>query len=167
MLVEPGGGVLPEVEENLGIGERSARTGVGGYGPDVDDGLAGAANQEQRPDFAFAGDGAARDDSEAGSGGEGGRGDEADVCGFGVRAREREALGALGGHHPFDAVPVGQSGLLGFVFEVPHERGGIEEADCGDFEFGARTSVTHLFRVPSLTPGAPHLDFLMWEPQKL
>ena len=38
---------------------------------------------------------------------------------------EREALGALGGHHVVDAVARGQFGLVGIVIEVPHEGGGV------------------------------------------
>ena len=44
---------------------------------------------------------------------------------------EGEAVGALGGEHPLEVIAGGEGGFLGLVLEVPHERGWVQEADCG------------------------------------
>jgi len=68
--------------------------------------LRGAADEEQGAHAAFGGDGAAGQDLDAGSCGEGGDGDEADV---GVTAGQ--AGGAFGGGHAVDLVAKGQVGV--------------------------------------------------------
>ena len=59
MLDELRCGVLPEVEEDLGVGEGGAGAGVRGDGTDGGEWLAGAADEDQGADVAFAGYGAA------------------------------------------------------------------------------------------------------------
>lgn len=77
------------------------------------------------------GDGTAGDDGEIG--GEGGDGDEAEVG----LARE-ELPGAEGGLRGVQGVTGGEGRVLRWVFEVPHERGWVEEVDGGNAEFGWR-----------------------------
>ena len=71
------------------------------------------------------GDGAAGDDGEVG--GEGGDGDEAEIGAAG-----EEFFGAQGGLGVVEVVALGECGGEGWVFEVPHERSGVEEVDGGD-----------------------------------
>ena len=73
------------------------------------------------------GDGAAGDDGERGR--EGGDGDEAEVGAAFV-----EFDGALRGLGVVELIALGEGGVRGWVFEVPHERGGVEEVDGGDTE---------------------------------
>jgi len=126
-------GVAPGVEEDAGVGDGGAGSGVSSDGANGREGLAGAADEEQGADQAAGGDGAAGENAEAGGGGEGGDGDEAEVGGAGG-----QALSALGGEHPGEVVLFSEGGVEGRVLEVPHERGGIEEADGGDAEAGVR-----------------------------
>ena len=73
------------------------------------------------------GDGAARDDSELGR--ERGYRDEAEIGASGeqvICAARRKSV--------VDVVSLGECGVAWRVFEVPHERCGIEEVDGGDAE---------------------------------
>ena len=96
-----------------------------------------AAHQNQGTHPAFGGDGAAGQDAQARGGGQGGDGDEADVG----RARGK-AGGALGGRHAINLIAEGERGLQGWVFEVPHQRRGVEESYGGDVQTGLGTN-TH------------------------
>ena len=73
------------------------------------------------------GDGAAGDDGERG--GEGGDGNEAEVGAAFVQFD-----GALRGVGVVELIALGEGGISGRVFEVPHERGGVEEVDGCDAE---------------------------------
>jgi len=133
------------VEEDAGVGDGGAAGGVGCHGAECGEGLRGAADEEQGAHAAFGGDGAAGQDLEAGSCGEGGDGDEADV---GVTAGETG--GACGGGHTVDLVAQGERGIQGRVFEVPHERRGIEKVDGGDAQAGVRGGGHLCLRLASL-----------------
>ncbi len=122
-------GVAPLMKEDARVGEGGAAGGVGGHGAQCGEGLAGAADQQQRAHAAFRGDGAAGQDAQAGIGGQGGDGDEADVGRAGGQPRR-----ALGGRHAVDLIALGEFGIEGRVLEVPHERRGVEEVDGGDAE---------------------------------
>ena len=75
-------------------------------------------------DFVEGGDGAAGDDGEVGS--EGCDGDEAEVG-----ATAKEFFGAEGWLSVVQGVVFSKCGGERRVFEVPHERSGIEEVDGG------------------------------------
>ena len=59
---------------------------------------------------------------------------------MGMRPRSaspaRSCAGAEGGFGVVEGVAAARVGGEGWVFEVPHERGGVEEVDGGDAEFG-------------------------------
>ncbi len=125
-----GGRVTYELaEEDLGVGDGGAGGGVGGDGAEVFEGVWVLDEEEDGADVVEGGDGAAGDDGEVW--GEGGDGDEAEV-GF----SGEEMLGAEGGLGVVKGVAGGEFGGQGWVLEVPHERGGVEEVDGGDAEFG-------------------------------
>ena len=86
--------------------------------PEFDDELDGADAIERC-------DGAAGDDGERGR--KGRDGDEAEVGAAG-----EEFVGAQRGLGVMDGVTLGERGVARRVFEVPHERCGIEEVDGGD-----------------------------------
>lgn len=130
---ELGVGVLPLVKEDAGVGDGGAAGCVCGDGANLAEWLAGAADEQQRADAGFGGDGAAGEHAQAGCGGERGDGDEADVGLAGG-----EAVGALGGEQVVDLVALGERAGEGWVLEVPHEGRGIEEADGGDAQLGRR-----------------------------
>ena len=110
------------LEQELGVGDGGARGGVCGDGADLIEWL--LRDELDGADVAERGDGAAGDDEEIR--GEGGDGDEAEVGLVG-----EEFAGALGGLGEVELVAFGEMGGVRGVVEVPHERGGIEEVDCG------------------------------------
>jgi hypothetical protein len=120
-------GVCPEelAKQNFGVGEGTARGRVGSYSSDCfervacfDDELNGANAVERC-------DGATGDDGEIGR--EGGDGDQAEVG-----AASEEFIGAEGRFGVMEGIAFGEFGRERRVLEVPHERGGVEEADGGD-----------------------------------
>jgi len=114
-------------EEDLQVGDGAAGGGVRCDGADGREGVGVFDEEEDGADVIEGGDGAARDDGEIG--GEGGDGNEAEVGDAG-----EELVGAEGGLGVVDGVAGGEGGGKGWVLEVPHERGGVEEVDGGDAE---------------------------------
>ncbi len=51
-------------------------------------------------------------------------------------APEARRVGALGGQHPVNLIARGERGIKRRMLEVPHQRGGIEEADGGNAQAG-------------------------------
>ena len=130
------------------------RGGVGGDGRDLGERLAGSADEKDRTNFAFGGDGAAGDDEQARGGGERCDWDEADVGCVRMVDRESQALGAGGGHHPVEGVALLQFGLVRLVLEVPHEGSWIQESYCRNAQAPGHWSAFmtegfHSFRLPS------------------
>lgn len=129
---EEGGVGAEEVpEEDLGVGDGRSGGGVGGYGLDGFEGETGAEEEKDGADAVEGGNGAAGDDGEVG--GEGGDWDEAE----GGSARE-EVLGALGWGGVVKGVAGAEVVVEGWVFEVPHEGGWVEEVDGGYGEAGGQ-----------------------------
>ena len=116
-------------KEKLRIGDRTAGGGVDGDGAEGLEGEWLLDEEDDGADVVERGDGAAGDDGERR--GEGGDGDEAEVGLTG-----EELLSAKRWLGVVDGVTGGEVGVVRRVFEVPHERGGVEEVDGGDAEFG-------------------------------
>ena len=127
-------GVSPFVQEDSGIGDGGAACGVGCDGAQGSDGLCGSTDEQERADPVLRCDGAAGENAKAGRSGKGCDWDEANVCDAGC-----ELIGTLRGEHPVEFVALGEFGREGRMFEVPHERRGIEEADGGDTKAGVRS----------------------------
>ena len=130
--LEGGSGFPEAMKEDAGVGGGGSGRGVES---DAADGLHVAVfadDEEDGTDALARGDGAAGDDKHAGLRGVGGDGHEADV-GF----SGGELGGADGRGGPGELVAVGEFLLRGWMFEVPHERGGIEEGDGGNAELHA------------------------------
>ena len=125
------GGVCVEefAEEYFGVGKGAAGCGVGGDGPYGGEGVRRFDDELDGADFVERGDGAAGDDGKFRC--ERGDGDEAEVGASGeefVCAARRKCV--------VKGVALGEFGGQGWVFEVPHEGGGVEEVDGGDAERG-------------------------------
>ena len=148
-------GVPPLAEEDLGVGEGGLGAGVGGDGADVGERLGGAADEQDGADACAGSDGAAGDEAEVGVGGQGGDGDEADVGGVGRVDGVFEARGAFCGHHVVAGIAAGELCVEGWVFEVPHEGCGIEEAYGGDAQPGGidLSGTAHPSRLTGVTGG--------------
>ena len=122
---ERGVGVEEFAEEDLGVGERTARGCVGSDGFYCAEGVGRFNDELDGADFAERRDGAAGDDGEVRR--KGGDGDEAKVGAGG-----EDLVGAQRGLGVVEGVALGESGGQGRVFEVPHEGSGVEEVDGGD-----------------------------------
>jgi len=122
-------GIPPFVKENARVGDGGAARGVGGDAAQFGERLRGAAHEDKRAYGVLRRDGAAGKDLQAGSGGEGCDGYEADVGGAGCKL-----VGALRGEHQVDLITLGKFVGERWMFEIPHEGCGIEETDCGDAE---------------------------------
>jgi len=127
------GGVLDKLrlraeefaKENLGVREGTARGRVGSYRSDCFESMACFDDELNRADAVERGDGATGDDGEIGR--ERSDGDKAEV-----RATGEEFVGAERRFGVVKGIAFGEFGRERRVLEVPHERGGIEEADGGD-----------------------------------
>lgn len=118
-------------KEDLGVGLRTARGGVGGQGAYAAEGGGFVQaegifdEQEDAADFVQRGDGAAGNDRELGR-----------KCGDGDQSQigcTRVELGcAVCGRGVVRRVAGGELGCAGCVFEVVQKGGGIEESDGGD-----------------------------------
>ena len=123
-----GGSSIEEfAEEDLGVGERAARGGIGGDGPYRAESVRRFDDELDGANFVERGDGAAGDDGELGR--KRRNGNEAKVS-----AGAEEFAGTERGLSVVEGVVLGKFGCEGWVFEVPHEWSGIEEVDGGDTE---------------------------------
>lgn len=124
MLDKGGVGAEEFAEEDLGVGERAARSGVGCNGADSFEGMCFFDDELNRADAVERSDGAAGDDGQIV--GEGGDGDEAEVG-----ATSEKLVGAERGLGGVEVVSLGEFCRTRRVLEVPHQRCGIEEVDGG------------------------------------
>ena len=113
------------LEENLGVGDGRSGGRIGRNGSDGFEGVTGPEEKEDGADTIKRSDRAAGDDGEVR--GEGGDRDQAESGTAG-----KELQGTLGRCGVVERVAGGEFCGEGWVFKIPHERGGVEEVDGGD-----------------------------------
>lgn len=125
---QKGGLNLPESrEKDAGVDGGGAGSSVKGNAADTFHAVGMADDEDDGANAIARGDGAAGNNGEGGSGGKSGDGNQADI-GF----AGGEFGGAFRRHVVADGVAFEEAGTVGVVLEAPHERGWVEEADCGN-----------------------------------